>query len=156
MANKYDQWLSSQMRPTQPVKQSSGFNFLPILINLTLVGVVAWLLFNRSSGPTPGPEPVPVLNVVELAETSSRKYAENLSMVANKTADGVASGQLKSRADILEFSKQYALPARTNAFAPIDQADNLYIPADEWDAAAKRAVESYLRDIAKGHMRAAK
>ena len=152
----YDQWLKQQARPvTVAQPQSSGINFLPLVINVVLVAVVAWLILGRANSPGPQPPdpPQPTVDVVEIVEKATRQYAENLARVFDTMADKVASEEINSRADALEFAKTYTLAARTNAFAPIDQMDNDQLPEGDWSN-AKDAVVFYLREKAKGHARA--
>lgn len=154
----YDQWLKQQARPTAVAQpQSSGINFLPLIINVVLVAVVAWLILGRTNSPGPQPPdpPRPTVDVVEIAEKASKQYAANLAKVFDTMADKVASGEINSRADALEFAKTYTLAARTNAFAPVDVMDNDQMPEGSWTD-AKQAVAFYLREKAKGHARAAK
>lgn len=154
----YDQWLKSQAQPTVVVQQpASGINFLPLVINVVLVAVVAWLILGRTNSPGPQPPdpPSPTVDVVEITEKATRQYAENLAKVVSMTADKVASGELNSAKDVFEFSERYSKPARNNAFKPIDEIDNDHIPSTQWDDSTRRSVEAYLRDVAKGHQRAA-
>lgn len=152
--NKYDQWLRQQSQPTIAVTAKASTNLVPIVINIALAAVVAWLLFSRTNTPGPGPGPMPIVAVAEEAEAASKRYAANLAKVCTLMAVAVEDGKLKSRADALEFAKTYATPARTNAFAPIDVMDNAHMPEGEWGDPA--GIAYYLREKAKGHERAAR
>lgn len=122
-----------------------------------LLVVVSYFVFLKKPNDddddfTPGPD-INKSRVVKTAEKCHGQYAHNLEKAFDKLADAVESKRIKTREQLKSQAQEYTELARLNAFGPIAELDQEFIPKGDFSEDS-REVSTYLRYQAEGHGKA--
>lgn len=126
--------------------------------NWVLIAILAVLLFfvvksfNEDSSPGPGPQPIPN-NVSSVVEKATLKYADLVSEDMRSLASEVGAGTLKTSKSVQDRARELTAKSREEAFLPVSQLDNKFIPT-EINNDNKASVSEYLLEKSKGHKQA--
>jgi hypothetical protein len=126
--------------------------------NWVLIAILAILVFfvvkslKEDSNPGPGPQPIPN-NVSSVTEKATLKYADLLSEDMKSLASEVGAGTLKTSKAVQDRARELTAKSREEAFMPVSQLDNKFIPT-EISNDNKASVSEYLLEKSKGHKKA--
>lgn len=124
--------------------------------NWVLIAILAILVFfvvkslKEDSGP--GPQPIPN-NVSSVVEKATLSYANLLSQDMKSLASEVGAGTLKTSKAVQDRARELTAKSREEAFMPVSQLDNKFIPT-EINNDNKASVSEYLLEKSKGHKKA--
>lgn len=156
--------LDSQSSPQkvvvvqQEAPKSGGVSLLNIVLIVAVLGM-GYLLWTKwdNNPPGPGPDPIPVVNIVEKVTEMENLYSTNKGKSYERLAQLVEEGKINNQQQLLTNAQAILSQAREASLGKLDELDNQYLPEGDWSEGDKRnQVVMYLMQKSEGFLEAGK